>query len=138
MFVIMRNTNKMGKTEYVEKIRAALEARGVYDESLDITIGKLAMLYEQFDEASAVVGDEMVITQKSREGDERQLLNPAAPFLSTLAELIRKYNRDLGLMVAKPAGFIAQEKDTRPRSGDNLMSIMERIEQPKVRKYKRA
>lgn len=128
----------MTKTDYIGKIREALEERGVYDESLDITIEKLAMLYEQFDKASAVVGDEMVITQKSREGDERQLLNPAAPFLSTLAELIRKYNRDLGLMVAKPAGFIAQEKDTRPRSGDNLMSIMERIEQPKAKKYKRA
>lgn len=128
----------MTKTDYIGKIREALEERGIYDESLDITIEKLAMLYDQFDRACEVVSGEMVVHQISREENERQLLNPVAPYLGTLAELIRKYSRDLGLMVAKPAGFIAQEKDTRPRSGDNLMSIMERIEQLKAKKYKRA
>lgn len=127
----------MKKEKHFEELKMCMEDKGLYDPTLDPAIRTLASVMERYDEVHAAVGREMLVEQESREGDRRVLLNPAAQFEVSLGEQIRKYMRDLGLVVAKPAGFVTQEKDSRPRSGDKLVTMLEKMDQPKVQLYKR-
>lgn len=126
----------MTTKKHYEELRQCLEAKGLFDDSLDPAVRTLAGLMERYDKAHAEVGRQLLITQTSREDNPRTILNPAAQLEIQLAEEIRKFMRDLGLVVAKPAGFVSQEKDSRPRNGDKLVSMMEQIEQP-VKLYKK-
>lgn len=123
--------------DYLNDLKECLEGKGLYDPTLDPAIKTLASIMERYDDVHDAVGKEILITQISREGDVRHMLNPAATLEVQLAEQIRKYMRDLGLVVAKPAGFVSQEKDTRPRNGDKLVTLLSSIEQPKAKLYKK-
>lgn len=117
----------MTKEEYIVELRQSMKARGVYDKSLEPAIGMLASLMAVYDEATGTVTGKVLITQTSREGDDRAILNPAFQAMATAGEQIRKYMRDLGLVVAKPAGFVSQEKDNAPKEGDKLMSVISMV-----------
>lgn len=78
-----------------------------------------------------------MLTVVSREGNPRTILNPAVSAEIQCTEEIRKYFRDLGLSVAKPAGFVNQEKDARPRTGDRLVSLMEGLGGQKPTLYRK-
>lgn len=123
--------------EIFARLVEAMEERGLYDESLDPAIRMLASVMELYEQAHKAVGDELLIVQTSREGEKRVIINPAFQAESVCAEQIRKYMRDLGLVVAKPAGMVSREKDTRPRSGDKLVTLMEAMENPRPRLYRR-
>lgn len=126
----------MTKEEIITMLKDSMEARGVYDVSLNPAIDMLASLMIVYNEAVEAVGADITILQTSREGDDRTILNPAFQAMATTGEQIRKYMRDLGLVVAKPAGFISQEKDPTPKQGDKLMNMMELVSHPKPRLYK--
>lgn len=126
------------KRHYVLEIRERMEARGLYDESLEPAIGVLAGLLCRLDTIRESIAEEgTMLTVVSREGNPRTILNPAVSAEIQCTEEIRKYFRDLGLSVAKPAGFVNQEKDARPRSGDRLVSLMEGLGGQKPTLYKR-
>lgn len=126
----------MTKEQHLEELRECMKQRGVYDTSLEPAMGMLAELMHTYDGAAAEVNEEMIVSETSREDDLRRRLNPAFTIMSTLGEQIRKYMRDLGLVVAKPAGFVSQEKDTAPKTGDRLLNMVEAITAPKPIVYK--
>ena len=117
----------MNKVDYQQNIISALTERGLYDESLDLAIETLAGLLETHERVEAELVNEPYITQYSREGDERRLANPMSNLYVSTTEAIRKWMRDLGLVVAKPAGYVAQEKDDRPRQGDSLNCVLKAL-----------
>lgn len=126
----------MTREEITDELRQCMKERGVYDESLEPAMRILATQMHAYQVAATEVEAEMVIAETSREDDLRRRVNPAFTVMSTLGEQIRKYMRDLGLVVAKPAGYVSKEKDTAPKSGDRLTSLMEAITEPKAKVYK--
>lgn len=126
----------MEKEEILEMIKESMEARGVYDKSLDPAVSMLASLMSTFEQASEEVNGNITVEQTITDGYIRKVVNPALQPMLTTSEEIRKYMRDLGLVVAKPAGFVSQEKDSAPKQGDRLMSMMELVSHPKPRIYK--
>lgn len=126
------------KRHYVLEIRERLEGRGLYDESLEPAIGVLAGLMYRLDTIRESVAEEgTMLTVVSREGNPRSVLNPAVQAEIQCTEEILKYFRDLGLSVAKPSGFVNQEKDARPRTGDRLVSLMEGLGGQKPTLYRK-
>lgn len=131
----------MEKKGYILEIRERLEGRGLYDESLEPAISVVAGLLTRLDAVrKSIEEDGTMLEQVSREGNTRRYLNPAVQCEVQITEEIRKYFRDLGLSVAKPAGFVNQEKDARPRTGDPLMNLMQSLgsAKPKTMKKRRA
>lgn len=126
----------MNKVDYQLNIVKALQQRGLYEESLDLAIETLASLLETNEAAKILIEQEPVIVQYSREGSERRIANPATQLYLSTTEEIRKYMRDLGLVVAKPAGFVAQEKDDHPRQGDSLNALLTTISNTKPKEFK--
>lgn len=129
----------MGKKrkDYAGQVRAAMVGLGRYSENYDPAIGQLASAMEQYDKAVETVGENLVIEQVSREGESRAVLNPAFNAVSVLGDQIRKWMRDLGLVVAKPAGYTGQERDGAAR-GDALAAMLAEMGPGKPRLYKRA
>ena len=120
------------------ELRERLEGRGLYDESLEPAIGVLSGLLCRLETIRKSIDENgTMIEQVSREGNVRQLLNPAVSAEISCVEEVRKYFRDLGLSVAKPAGFVNQEKDARPRTGDRLVSLMEGLGDSRPSYYKK-
>lgn len=132
----MKKEEKRQQTIFGQLVEA-MEERGLYDESLDPAITMLASVMELYEQAHEAVGKELLIVQTSREGEKRVIINPAFQAESVCAEQIRKYMRDLGLVVAKPSGMVSREKDTRPRPGDKLVALMETMEAPRPRLYRK-
>lgn len=66
------------KRHYVLEIRERMEARGLYDESLEPAIGVLAGLLCRLDTIRESIAEEgTMLTVVSREGNPRTILNPA-------------------------------------------------------------
>lgn len=127
------------RRHYLLEIRERLESRGLYDPSLEPAIGVLAGLLCRLDSIrESIDRDGTMIESITREGNTRMSLNPAVQAEISCTEEVRKYFRDLGLAVAKPAGFVNQEKDSRPRSGDRLVSLMESLGSSRPAVLKRA
>lgn len=131
-------TTKKKKTmqEIHDDLVECMVGRGLYEEALEPMIWDLAALKERFAQVNEAMSEGMEINNKSREGKDRIKVSPAASLLVPIAEEIRKYMRDLGLAVAKPAGFVATEKDPRSPAGDKLMSMMAVIGGKKKKEFK--
>lgn len=128
----------MSREEIFDYLVVCMRDRGLYEESLDPALMVLAgMCYAYqcyYDEAVA----SPVICSETTGGAPKPLLNPAFNALSVLGEQIRKYLRDLGLVVAKPAGFVSQSKEVAPTSqGDRLTAMLETVAQPRMAVYKK-
>lgn len=131
-------TTKKKKTmqEFHDELVECMVGRGLYEETLEPMIWDLAALKERFAQVNEAMSEGLEINNKSREGKDRIKVSPAASLLVPIAEEIRKYMRDLGLAVAKPAGFVATEKDPRSPAGDKLMSMMAVIGGKKKKEFK--
>lgn len=131
-------TKMKTKEDYYIILRDAMDERGVYDESLDPAINVLSGIMAAYDKAQeSVIKDGLIYTEESREGNIRHVTNPAFLLMNQLSEQIRKYMRDLGLVVAKPAGFVSTEKDTTTRPGDSLKAMIETLNAPQPKKYRK-
>lgn len=134
----MLDVTGMSRDEIFDCLIACARDRGLYDSSLDpafVTLAGMMFAYQRYYEE---VVASPVVESKTTGGAPKPLLNPAFTAMATLGEQIRKYMRDLGLVVAKPAGFVSQEKDVAPTSqGDRLTTMLEMVGQPKVAVYKR-
>ena len=131
-------TTKKEKTmqDIHDELVECMVGRGLYEETLEPMLWDLAALKVRFSQVNAAMAESLEINNKSREGKDRIKVSPAASLLVPIAEEIRKYMRDLGLAVAKPAGFVATEKDPRSPAGDKLMSMMAVIGGKKKREFK--
>ena len=128
----------MSRDEIFDYLVVCMRDRGLYEGSLDPAIMVLAGLMDTYQKAyDNFVGD-MTHEEKSREDNVRVVLNPTFTVMATLGEQIRKYMRDLGLVVAKPAGFVSQEKDKMPSQGDKLTTMLGMVAQPRMAVYKKA
>lgn len=128
----------MSREEIFDYLVVCMRDRGLYEESLDPALMVLAgMCYAYqcyYDKTVA----SPVIYSETTGGAPKPLLNPAFNALSVLGEQIRKYLRDLGLVVAKPAGFVSQSKEVAPTSqGDKLAAMLETVAQPRMAVYKK-
>ena len=127
-------TKKKTKEDYYLILRDAMDERGVYDTSLDPAVKILAGLMVTYDDLQGETESGLILNEYSREGNVRHVTNPAFQLIQSVTEQIRKYMRDLGLVVAKPAGFVSTEKDnTRP--GDSLKAMIETLNAPQPKKY---
>lgn len=124
--------------EIYASLVSSMKERGLYEESLTPSIVMLASLIRTYNNAYDEVCDQVTYTEISREEKERHVINPAFQAMATLSEQIRKYMRDLGLVVAKPAGFVSQSKEPSPNQGDKLSSMIEMVSHPKMSVYKKA
>lgn len=129
----------MSRDEIFDYLVVCVRDRGLYDSSLDPAIMSLAGMLYVFQRYFEQVVAEPVIDSETTGGAPKPLLNPAFTAMATLGEQIRKYMRDLGLVVAKPAGFVSQEKEVAPTSqGDRLSTMLEMVTRPRMTVYKRA
>lgn len=133
-----RKNERNDKDYYAGQLRLAMEGLGRYDENYGPAIRQLASAMEQYDRAVEAIGEDLVVETESREGDRRLLLNPAFQAVNILGEQIRKWMRDLGLVVAKPAGYTGQEKDRSGAKVDAFATMLSDMAHPKVRLYKRS
>lgn len=131
-------TTKKKKTmqDIHDELVECMVGRGLYEETLEPMIWDLTALKERFAQVNEAMSEGLEINNKSREGKDRIKVSPAASLLVPIAEEIRKYMRDLGLAVAKPAGFVGTEKDPRSPAGDKLMSMMAVIGGKKKKEFK--
>lgn len=128
----------MSRGEIFEHLKGCMQERGLYEESLDPAILMLAGLMETYQKYFDEVKEERVIRSETTGGAPKPLLNPAFNAMSMLAEQIRKYMRDLGLVVAKPAGFVSQDKDTGvPNQNDKLTTMLGMVARPRMAVYKK-
>lgn len=134
----MLDVTSMSRDEIFDYLVACARDRGLYDSSLDPAIMTLAGMMYAYQRYYEEVTAEPVIVSETTGGAPKPLLNPAFTALATLGEQIRKYMRDLGLVVAKPAGFVSQEKEIAPTSqGDKLSTMLEMVARPRMTMYKR-
>lgn len=128
----------MSRDEIFDCLVVCMRDRGLYEESLDPAIMVLSGLIETYQKAYDNFVNDMTHEEFSRENNSRTVLNPTFAVISTLGEQIRKYMRDLGLVVAKPAGFVSQEKETCvPNQGDKLTTMLGMVAQPRIAVYKK-
>lgn len=128
----------MSRDELFDYLVACAQDRGLYDSSLDPALMTLAGMMYAYQRYFEQVVAEPVIESETTGGAPKPLLNPAFNAMAMLGEQIRKYMRDLGLVVAKPAGFVSQEKETAPASqGDKLTTMLGMVAQPHMAVYKR-
>lgn len=128
----------MSRDELFDYLVACAQDRGLYDSSLDPALMTLAGMMYAYQRYFEQVVAEPVIESETTGGAPKPLLNPAFNAMAMLGEQIRKYMRDLGLVVAKPAGFVSQEKETAPTSqGDKLTTMLGMVAQPHMAVYKR-
>lgn len=134
----MLDVTGMSREEIFDCLVGCARDRGLYDSSLDpafVTLAGMMFAYQRYYEE---VVASPVVKSATTGGAPKPLLNPAFTAMATLGEQMRKYMRDLGLVVAKPAGFVSQEKEIAPTSqGDRLTTMLEMVGQPKVAVYKR-
>lgn len=133
-----RDISGMSRIEIYECLKECMQDRGLYEKSLDPAITMLASLFKTYMEAYEDFLDRMTYDETSREGNSRTILNPTFQVQATLSEQIRKYMRDLGLVVAKPAGFVSQSKGKDvPNQGDKLTTMLDMVAQPRMSVYKK-
>lgn len=135
---MVMNVSGMSRDELFVYLVACARDRGLYESSLDPALMTLAGMVYAYQRYYEQVVAEPVIDSETTGGAPKPLLNPAFNAMSVLGEQIRKYLRDLGLVVAKPAGFVSQEKEVAPTSqGDKLTTMLGIVAQPRMSVYKR-
>ena len=97
-----KNTHysQMGIDSYANAVREALNEKGTYDESLEITIQMLACSLHVYAQVQKQLGSDLIKTEYTREKDTRYKLNPLFPALIHSGEQVRKYLRELKLTKA--------------------------------------
>ena len=84
---------------YATRVRKALKDKGLYNESLELTIHMLASCLALHARIQTEIdGDtDLVITTYSREGNAKHSVSPLFVMLEHQAEQVRKYLRELKL-----------------------------------------
>jgi hypothetical protein len=90
----------MGIDSYANAVREALNDKGTYDESLEITIHMLACSLRVYSQVQHKLDNDLIKTEYTREKDARYKLNPLFPALIHSGEQVRKYLRELKLTKA--------------------------------------
>ena len=121
-----KNTHytQMGIDAYANAIREALNEKGTYDESLEITIHMLACSLRVYSQTQKQLDDDLLIKETTREKDKRYKLNPLFTALIHSGEQVRKYLRELKLTKAL-AG--RDEEDGGSDEGSGLSQLMDAV-----------
>lgn len=126
------------RIEYYEgRVREAVESLGRYRDGYGLAIRQLAVELALYDSVLEALGKDITVEEVSREGNPRLNLNPAFNVLGQLGEQIRKLMRDLGLVVAKPAGYTGVER-VDPARTDTLTAMLEDAAGGVPKLYRRA
>ena len=108
---------------YATLIRKALEQKGKYNESLEITIHMLASSLTRYAEIrTALDDDDLVVKTLSRENNAKYSINPLFVMQEHMGEQIRKYLRELRLT---NAGASSEEEEG---SSNELGKLYEAIQ----------
>lgn len=95
--------------EIERKIRTAMKQQGTYSKAMEISIMLAAgplLAYLKARKAIADLNDECCATRKSREGHEYKIVHPEYKLMYDMAEMSRKYLRELRLTRATIEGFV--------------------------------
>lgn len=84
---------------FAKNIKKAMEEMGIYKPAFDMTIHLLASTFKRYEQARKMADKELIITEKSREGNSRKSVSPAFVVEVKCLELIRKYAKELGLFL---------------------------------------
>lgn len=104
---------KMKVDSYAALTRKALESKGLYNDSLEITIHMLACCLSRYAEIqSALDDDDLMVTTYSREGNKKYSINPLFVMQEHQGEQIRKYLRELKLTNVSAASEAGDEEGT--------------------------
>ena len=89
---------KLKTDGYASMVRKALESKGLYNDSLEITIYMLASCLAYYAKLkSELDDDELMVKTYSREGNAKYSVSPLFVMLEHQGEQIRKYLRELKL-----------------------------------------
>ena len=89
---------KLKTDGYASMVRKALNDKGLYNESLEITIYMLASCLAYYAKLkSGLDDDELMVKTYSREGNAKYSVSPLFVMLEHQGEQIRKYLRELKL-----------------------------------------
>lgn len=110
---------QMGIDSYANAIREALNDKGTYDESLEITIHMLACSLRVYSQVQHKLDNDLLKTEYTREHDERYKLNPLFSALIHSGEQVRKYLRELKLTKALSG---REDDDSDGSAEDNGLS----------------
>ena len=111
---------QMGVDGYAKAIREALDKKGTYEASLEITIHMLACSLRRYAQVQrALDNDELLKVEFTREHDERYKMNPLFPMLLHTGEQVRKYLRELKLTKA-----LSGREEGEEDSDDNGLSSL--------------
>ena len=98
---------------YATLVRKALEGKGLYNESLEITIHMLACCLTRYAEIqSALDEDFLMVATRSREGNAKFSINPLFVMQEHQGEQIRKYLRELKLTNMSAASEAGDDEGT--------------------------
>jgi|GEM_PF-604430 len=96
-----------------QMIKRAMNAQGTYSKSLDITISLASgSLFAFYKAAQELESGDLVVTETSREGNERKVCSPYYIIMHNSAEQARKYMRELRLTRATIEGDAEEDELT--------------------------
>ena len=104
---------KLKTDGYASMVRKALNDKGLYNESLEITIYMLASCLAYYAKLkSELDDDELMVKTYSREGNAKYSVSPLFVMLEHQGEQIRKYLRELKLTNMSAASEAGDDEGT--------------------------
>lgn len=113
--------------EYENILTGAMQELGTWRESYAPAVHVLAGVLRRYEQARQLCDESLIITEKSREGDSRQMLNPAFQAEKVCADQVRRYLGELGLLISIKSKSKDEEVEAGSGASDDPLNELNRI-----------